>query len=115
MNREQVLALWGKQVPAKEIAERLGISTARVYQILKEEGKGPSRRGRSPRPDLPAFAALLRKRREAAGLTQAELAEQCAMPVGTLRNLEQGATEPLLSTAKKLADSLGVRVDDLAG
>lgn len=114
MNRDNVMRLWSAKVSAKKIAEQLGLSTARVYQILKDEGCSPVRRGRPPRADLSTFAASLRNCREAAGLTQAELAEHCSMPLGTLRNLERGATEPLLSTAKKLAETLGVTLDKLA-
>lgn len=113
MNRDSILRLWDAKIPAKKIAEQLGISAARVYQILKDEGKSSPRRGRIPRSDLPAFAIALRKRRETTGLTQAQLAERCSMPLGTLRNLERGATEPLLSTAKKLADALGIQLDEL--
>jgi transcriptional regulator with XRE-family HTH domain len=57
----------------------------------------------------------LRECRKAAGLTQAKLAEHLFDAGGTLRNLERGATEPLLPTTKKLADALGVRLVELAG
>jgi transcriptional regulator with XRE-family HTH domain len=57
----------------------------------------------------------LKKLRAAAGLSQSQLARAAGVPVGTLKNWEQGRREPLLGAACKLADALGVGLDDLAG
>ena len=51
--------------------------------------------------------------RERAGLSQSALAELAGVPVGTLRNWEQGRREPLLSAAVLLAAALGVEVAGL--
>ncbi|MGH3680450.1 MAG: helix-turn-helix domain-containing protein, partial [Natronosporangium sp.] len=40
----------------------------------------------------PSFATLLRQRRRAAGLTQAELARLAGLAVRTVRDLERGRT-----------------------
>ena len=57
----------------------------------------------------------LQKARQAAGLSQPQLAEAAGVPVGTLRNWEQGRRVPLLDTAKRVADALGCTLDELAG
>jgi transcriptional regulator with XRE-family HTH domain len=65
--------------------------------------------------DVPtkAMGAMLRALREAAGLSQDQLAQAAGVPVGTLRNWEYGRREPLLSAAGRLAAALGVSVDEL--
>jgi len=69
----------------------------------------PSSRAQSP-PD--AFAAVLRRERETAGLTQAELADRAGLGVRTVSNLERGInTAPYLSTVRLLADGLGLSED----
>jgi transcriptional regulator with XRE-family HTH domain len=57
----------------------------------------------------------LQKTREAANISQAKLAKAAGIPVGTLRNLEQGRRIPRLDTAIKLARALGVTLDELTG
>lgn len=56
---------------------------------------------------------LIQRLREKAGLSQAALAEQAGVKVGTLRNWEQGRREPLLSAAARLAVALGVELGEL--
>lgn len=52
---------------------------------------------------------MLRRHREAAGLTQAELAERARLGVRTVSNLERGVnTSPYPSTVRLLADALGL-------
>ena len=58
------------------------------------------------------FGARLRKLREDAGLTQAELAEQSDMIPNSLARLERGATQPSWATVLKLAAALGVEPND---
>lgn len=57
------------------------------------------------------IANRLKRLREEAGLTQAGLAEVSGVPIGSIRNYEQGHREPLWDTAFKLAKALGVGVE----
>jgi predicted ATPase/transcriptional regulator with XRE-family HTH domain len=69
-----------------------------------------------PRADGPDFAALLRQRRRAAGLTQAELAGLAGIAVRTVREVESGrTTRPQRTTAVLLADALGLTGVERAG
>jgi len=74
-------------------------------------------------PDIPArdpsikdgFAALLRRHRLAAGLTQAELAAAAEVGVRTVRELEAGRSiRPQRSTVELLGAALGLSGRDLA-
>ncbi len=60
------------------------------------------------------FAERLRRLRRERGITQAALAELSGIPLGTLRDYEQGRRDPLLSNAARIATALGVFVDELA-
>jgi transcriptional regulator with XRE-family HTH domain len=61
-----------------------------------------------------AFGVRLRELREAAGLTQAQLAERAGLhPQGVVK-LERGEREPAWSTLLALADALGVSVSAFA-
>jgi transcriptional regulator with XRE-family HTH domain len=53
--------------------------------------------------------------REAAGLSQTQLARAADVPVGSLRQWEQGRRTPLLDAAARIATALGVSLDELAG
>lgn len=55
---------------------------------------------------METFGDKLKAARQAAGLTQAALAELSAIPLGTIREYEQNKREPLLSKAGKLARAL---------
>ena len=57
----------------------------------------------------------IRAHREAAGLTQGELAEQAGIGRVTLNRVEQGTQTPSLSAAIALAEALDVTLDDLFG
>lgn len=62
------------------------------------------------------FATLLRQRRRAAGLTQAELARLAGLAVRTVREAERGRTSrPQRTTAVLLADALGLTGEERAG
>ena len=66
------------------------------------------RPGLSEDPEV--FGAWLRARREAARLSQQELAERCGLSVRAVRNLERGRTQwPYLDTLSRLADVLELR------
>jgi transcriptional regulator with XRE-family HTH domain len=53
--------------------------------------------------------------REQARLTQAELAERAGIPIGSLRNWEQGLRLPRFDHAIRVAEALAVSLDVLAG
>jgi len=63
-----------------------------------------------------SFGQRVARLREAAGLTQASLADKAGLPLGTLRNLEQGRrTDPRLSTLNAIANALKVSLDTFRG
>src|SRR5262245_55236723 len=59
------------------------------------------------------FAAQLRRLREAAGLSQAGLAERAGTSIDSIQNWEQGRTRPRIEALGKLARALGATVDAL--
>jgi predicted ATPase/transcriptional regulator with XRE-family HTH domain len=62
-----------------------------------------------------AFGALLRRRREEAGLSQEELAERAGLAGNAIGALERGGRRwPYLATVRRLADALGLSADDRA-
>jgi transcriptional regulator with XRE-family HTH domain len=60
------------------------------------------------------FGQKLRQLREAAGLSEAKLAEASGVPFGTLHNYGQGIRKPTLAAALKLARALRVSTDVFA-
>ncbi len=64
---------------------------------------------------MTTFAENLKAARARAGLTQAGLATASGLGLGTIRDYEQGSKEPMLRSAMKLAQALGVAVEQLAG
>lgn len=58
------------------------------------------------------FGKKLQELRERAGLSQSELATASGVPVWSVRGYEQGRREPLWSVLFKLADALGVSVEE---
>lgn len=61
------------------------------------------------------FAANLRMYRARADVSQAELAKQVGVDTSSVTNWESGTYMPSLRTTVKLADALGVTLDQLAG
>jgi transcriptional regulator with XRE-family HTH domain len=61
-----------------------------------------------------SFGEHLRRLREAAGISRAELARQAGVPAGTLRNWEGDRGFPGLPAALRLAAVLGVPVERFA-
>lgn len=59
------------------------------------------------------FAENLKRLREAAGLTQAALAERLSLPLRAIQNYEQGVREPSIDSLVPMAQGLGVTVDVL--
>jgi|SRR5580704_13851272 transcriptional regulator with XRE-family HTH domain len=64
--------------------------------------------------DAMRFCERLRSLREKAGITQRELADRANLPVGSVRNHEQGQRLPSWGAVVKLARALGVKTDDFA-
>ncbi len=60
---------------------------------------------------LTTFGEKLKQLRIDRGLTQAALAEVSGVPVGTIRDYEQGKRDPLLSNAQRLARALCISLD----
>ena len=58
---------------------------------------------------------MVRAIREAQGMTQRALASRAGITQAALFRLESGATDPRLSTLRKLAKALNVTVADLIG
>ena len=68
-----------------------------------------------PEPD-PVFAELgrqVRTIRRRRGLTLEEAAEACSLTAGYLSQIERGVAAPTLTSLKRIADSLSVRLADL--
>ena len=61
------------------------------------------------------FGKRLRQLREAAELTQEELARKADMSTSAVAKIEQRDVDPSWSTVGKLARALGVTLNDLAG
>ena len=58
----------------------------------------------------------LMQARARVGLSQADLAGKSGVPVGTIRNIEQGLrTDPHVSTALALAAAMGTTVEKIWG
>src|SRR5215207_169563 len=65
--------------------------------------------------DLPLFGDLMRRHRNAAALSQEELAERAGVSVRALSDLERGVHRaPRLETVRMLADALGLGKEDRA-
>jgi transcriptional regulator with XRE-family HTH domain len=56
---------------------------------------------------------MLKQAREKAGLTQEQLAEKTGLPVGSIRNWEQGHRVPRLNVVPVLARAVGIPVEKL--
>lgn len=58
---------------------------------------------------------VMRTRRMAIGMSQAELAERAGIDKRQIRRYEAGEAQPSLSVARGIADALSVSLDELAG
>ena len=58
---------------------------------------------------------VIRRRSKALGLTQRALAELVGIDVRQIRRYESGEQQPVLGVAARLATTLGVSLDELAG
>lgn len=61
------------------------------------------------------FGDELRRRRDAAGLTQEQLAQKAGTSIGNVRNYEQGIRLPTFPIVVKLATALGVTCEAFSG
>jgi transcriptional regulator with XRE-family HTH domain len=61
------------------------------------------------------FAQNLIEQRDKRGLTPEELADAAAISLDNLAAIEAGEEQPELETLAKLAGSLGMTIEDLAG
>ncbi len=66
-------------------------------------------------PDMEQLGDVIRRRSRALGLSQAALAEGAGVHVRQIRRYESGEQQPVLAVAVRLAATLGVTVDELAG
>jgi transcriptional regulator with XRE-family HTH domain len=57
------------------------------------------------------FGQKLKELRTGRGMTQVGLAQASGIPLGTIRDYEQGSRDPLLSNAQRLAAALAVSLD----
>ncbi|MBK7207366.1 MAG: helix-turn-helix transcriptional regulator [Elusimicrobia bacterium] len=58
----------------------------------------------------------LRRLRKARGLTQQKLAQKAGVSLIVVTNVEQGLTkDPAMSSLIKLADTMGITIDELIG
>jgi transcriptional regulator with XRE-family HTH domain len=64
-------------------------------------------------PD-PTLGAVLRARREAAGLTQEGVAFKAQITTGTYARIELGQASPAWATVRQIAWALGVSLTDIA-
>ncbi|MBI3864172.1 MAG: helix-turn-helix transcriptional regulator [Planctomycetia bacterium] len=70
----------------------------------------------SPKSELGhAFRESLKKLREIRNLTQSELGERAGIAAAAVSHFETGQRVPSLDSLVRLADALGVSVDELLG
>jgi DNA-binding XRE family transcriptional regulator len=62
-----------------------------------------------------AMGKRFKRLREAAGMSQSALAKACGIPLRSYQQWEQGRRTPLLDAAARVAQALGVSLDELAG
>lgn len=65
------------------------------------------------RPEAKKFGAVVRRLREARGLTQEQLAEQADVSATYIGFVERGDNVPTLTIILQIASALGVRPSDL--
>ena len=64
--------------------------------------------------DLPPIAKNIKKYRNKLGISQDVLSKRANLAFHTIAKIEAGSTpDPRIETVKKIADALGVTLDDL--
>lgn len=64
---------------------------------------------------MDSLGEVLRRRRTQIGMSQADLAEATGIHLRQVRRYESGEQQPVLAVAVRLADALGISVNELAG
>lgn len=59
--------------------------------------------------------ALIRAHCDRVGVPLAELAREVGLSLDALRKIDSGGRDPLLTTALRIADALGIEVEDIFG
>lgn len=62
---------------------------------------------------MPHHRWTLQERREELAVTQTELAARAEVSITTVREIEQCVRVPTTDTAERIADALGVRMDEI--
>lgn len=86
-----------------------------MQAFLTVKGLGSGRMGRPAQRERPAYGQHLAGLREAAGLTQHQLAAQLGVPQSNIAFWERWDKPPRGDVLPKLAHVLGVSVDQLLG
>ncbi|MGC8651182.1 MAG: helix-turn-helix domain-containing protein [Minisyncoccia bacterium] len=64
--------------------------------------------------EMSIIAKNIKKYREKKGISQDKLSKLAGITLHTITKIESGATpDPRIETVKKIADALGVSIDDL--
>jgi len=64
--------------------------------------------------EMPTIAKNIKKYRAKLGISQDKLSKLAGITLHTITKIESGATpDPRIETAKKIADALGISIDDL--
>jgi len=64
--------------------------------------------------ELPTIAKNIKKYRDKLGISQDKLSKLAGITLHTIAKIETGSTpDPRIETLRKIADALGVGVDDL--
>ncbi len=64
--------------------------------------------------EMPTIAKNIKKYRAKLGISQDKLSKLAGITLHTITKIESGATpDPRIETVKKIADALGVSIDDL--
>lgn len=88
------------------------------YVLIKEDGKVPGRGHESPLgegADTVDMGDIIKQKREELDLSQTALAKLVGVESRQIRRYEAGDSHPTLPIAAKIAQALGISVDELAG
>ena len=117
---EVIPRLYGLGLSLREVGAQFGLTQEGVRQILLRRGvpiRPPQGRGRTNRRKEQAasrhFGLRLRSLRDAAGLTQEELAARSNISRQTISILESGVRIPAAETLARLCEALGVDAEAL--
>jgi len=86
-----------------------------MQAFLTESGLESARMGRPAQHPRPAYGQHLAELREAAGLTQQQLADKLGLPQSNITFWERSEKPPRGEVLSKLAHAVGVSVDVLLG